>query len=212
MKIRRLRISDSDFATQLDQLLAWESVSDKNVAAIVDEVLAAVRLRGDAALVEFSNRFDRRAVKTISELQVAPAQLQASLKKISVEQRNALEQAAARIRVFHEKQRADSWQYTEVDGTLLGQRVTSLDRIGIYVPGGKASYPSSVLMNAIPAKVAGVAEIIMVVPAPDGELSDMVLAAAAIAGVSAVFTVGGAQAIAALAFGTETVPKVDKIV
>ena len=212
MKIRRLCINDSDFAAQLDELLAWESVSDKNVAAVVDEVLAEVRLRGDAALVEFSNRFDRRSVKTISELQVAPAQLQQSLKKISVEQRNALEQAAARIRTFHEKQRADSWQYTEVDGTVLGQRITPLDRVGIYVPGGKASYPSSVLMNAIPAKVAGVAEIIMVVPAPDGELSDMVLAAAAIAGVDSVFTVGGAQAIAALAFGTETVPKVDKIV
>ncbi len=212
MKIRRLCISDSDFATQLDQLLAWESVSDKNVAAVVDEVLTAVRMRGDAALVEYSNRFDRRAVKTISELQIAPTQLQESLKKISVEQRNALEQAAERIRAFHEKQCADSWQYTEADGTVLGQRITPLDRVGIYVPGGKASYPSSVLMNAIPAKVAGVAEIIMVVPAPDGELSDMVLAAAAIAGVDSVFTVGGAQAIAALAFGTETVPKVDKIV
>ena len=212
MKIQRLCVKDSDFAMQLDKLLAWESVSDKNVATVVEEVLAAVRLRGDAALVEFSNRFDRRSVKTISELKVAPAQLQQSLKKISVEQRNALEQAAVRIRAFHEKQRADSWQYTEADGTVLGQRVTPLDRVGIYVPGGKASYPSSVLMNAIPAKVAGVAEIIMVVPAPDGELSDMVLAAAAIAGVDSVFTVGGAQAIAALAFGTETVPKVDKIV
>ena len=212
MKIRRLCINDSDFATQLDKLLAWESVSDKNVAAIVDEVLAAVRLRGDAALVEFSNRFDRRSVKKISELQIVPAQLQESLKKITAEQRNALEQAAARIRIFHEKQRADSWQYAEVDGTVLGQRVTPLDRVGIYVPGGKASYPSSVLMNAIPAKVAGVAEIIMVVPAPDGQLSDMVLAAAAIAGIDSVFTVGGAQAIAALAFGTESIPKVDKIV
>lgn len=212
MKIRRLRITDSDFTAQLDQLLAWESVSDKKVVAVVDEVLAAVRLRGDAALIEFSNRFDRRAVKTIAELQVTPAQLQMSLQTISAEQRGALEQAAARIRTFHEKQRANSWQYTEADGTVLGQRVTPLDRVGIYVPGGKASYPSSVLMNAIPAKVAGVAEIIMVVPAPDGELSDMVLAAAAIAGVDRVFTVGGTQAVAALAFGTETVPKVDKIV
>lgn len=212
MKIRRLCIKDSDFSAQLDKLLAWESVSDKNVAAIVEEVLAAVRLRGDAALVEFSNRFDRRSVKTISELQIVPTQLQESLQKISTEQRHALEQAAVRIRAFHEKQRSDSWQYTEADGTVLGQRITPLDRVGIYVPGGKASYPSSVLMNAIPAKVAGVAEIIMVVPAPDGELSDMVLAAAAIAGVDSVFTVGGAQAIAALAFGTETVSKVDKIV
>lgn len=212
MKIRRLCVKDSDFSAQLDKLLAWESVSDKNVAAVVEEVLAAVRLRGDAALVEFSNRFDRRSVKTISELQIVSTQLQESLKKISTEQRHALEQAAVRIRAFHEKQRSDSWQYTEADGTVLGQRITPLDRVGIYVPGGKASYPSSVLMNAIPAKVAGVAEIIMVVPAPDGELSDMVLAAAAIAGVDSVFTVGGAQAIAALAFGTETVSKVDKIV
>lgn len=212
MKIRRLSINDAGFSGQLDALLAWESVSDKQVVAVVDDVLAAVRLRGDAALVDFSNRFDRRDARTMAELEATPAQWQAALERIGAPQREALQQAAARIRAFHEKQLADSWQYTEADGTVLGQRVTPLDRVGIYVPGGKASYPSSVLMNAIPAKVAGVAEIVMVVPAPDGELSDMVLAAAAIAGVDRVFTVGGAQAVAALAFGTETVPKVDKIV
>lgn len=212
MKIRRLSINDAGFSGQLDALLAWESVSDKQVVAVVDDVLAAVRLRGDAALIDFSNRFDRRDARTMAELEASPAQWQVALEKIGAPQREALQQAAARIRAFHEKQLADSWQYTEADGTVLGQRVTPLDRVGIYVPGGKASYPSSVLMNAIPAKVAGVAEIVMVVPAPDGELSDMVLAAAAIAGVDRVFTVGGAQAVAALAFGTETVPKVDKIV
>lgn len=212
MRIQRLNVSDANFTERLDQLLAWESVSDHDVVAAVNQILDAVRVRGDAALVEFTNRFDRRSGKSISELQITLSQLQQSLEKITTEQRGALEQAAERIRIFHEKQLAESWRYSEADGTVLGQRITSLDRVGIYVPGGKASYPSSVLMNAVPAKVAGVAEIIMVVPAPDGELSDMVLAAAAIAGVSSVFTIGGAQAVAALAFGTETVPKVDKIV
>lgn len=212
MKIQRLDASDANFTERLDGLLAWESVSDHAVVAVVNEILDAVRVRGDAAIVEFSNRFDRRSVRSISELQITSAQLQQALERISAEQRGALEQAAERIQSFHEMQRAESWRYTEADGTVLGQRITPLDRVGIYVPGGKASYPSSVLMNAIPAKVAGVAEIVMVVPAPDGELSDMVLAAAAIAGVNNVFAIGGAQAIAALAFGTETVPKVDKIV
>lgn len=212
MNILRLHINDSQFSDQLNALLAWEAVSDQTVAAIVEEILDAVRSRGDAALVEYSNRFDRRDVQSISELCVKPAQLQQALQSISGDQRVALEQAAARIRAFHEKQCAESWQYTEADGTVLGQRVTPLDRVGIYVPGGKASYPSSVLMNAIPAKVAGVTEIIMVVPAPDGELNNMVMAAAAIAGVDCVFSIGGAQAVAALAFGTETIPKVDKIV
>ncbi|HSC76319.1 MAG TPA: histidinol dehydrogenase [Pseudomonadales bacterium] len=198
--------------------LIWQGHSsqkmefDQDVRHAVLDIINNVIANQDSALIELTNRFDRRAVKTISELHITSAQLQESLIKISAEQRDALEQAAVRIHAFHEKQRADSWQYTEVDGTVLGQRVTPLDRVGIYVPGGKASYPSSVLMNAIPAKVAGVAEIIMVVPAPDGELNDMVLAAAAIAGVDRVVTVGGAQAVAALAYGTETVPKVDKIV
>ncbi|MBK8287980.1 MAG: histidinol dehydrogenase [Cellvibrionales bacterium] len=212
MNIRQLDIKEADFAERLAQLLAWESVSDQDVAAAVNDIILAVRTRGDAALIDFSNRFDRRSVQSIAELQITAEQLRSSLEKISTAQRDALEQAAARIHSFHERQRAESWQYSEADGTVLGQRITPLDRVGIYVPGGKASYPSSVLMNAIPAKVAGVPEIIMVVPAPDNELSDMVLAAAAIAGVDCIFTVGGAQAIAALAFGTETVPKVDKIV
>jgi histidinol dehydrogenase len=212
MNIRRLQASDKGFRQQLDQLLAWDAVSDQAVVQAVDDILSAVRVQGDAALIDCTNRFDRRNVSQVAELEIAQAGLQHALAKISPEQRNALEQAAVRIRSFHEKQRAESWQYTEADGTVLGQRVTPLDRVGIYVPGGKASYPSSVLMNAIPAKIAGVSEIIMVVPAPDGVLNDMVLAAAAIAGVDRVFTVGGAQAIAALAYGTQTVPKVDKIV
>ena len=212
MNIRQLDIKEADFAERLAQLLAWESVSDQDVVTAVNDIILAVRTRGDAALIDFSNRFDRRSVQSIAELQITAEQLRSSLEKISTAQRDALEQAAARIHSFHERQRAESWQYSEADGTVLGQRITPLDRVGIYVPGGKASYPSSVLMNAIPAKVAGVPEIIMVVPAPDNELSDMVLAAAAIAGVDCIFTVGGAQAIAALAFGTETVPKVDKIV
>lgn len=212
MKIRRLSFGQSDFNSQLDALLAWEAVSDRSVADAVNDILTTVVARGDEALVEYTNRFDRRAVKSFAELQVVPTQMVQSLTSIEPSQREALEAAAARIRAFHERQRAESWQYTEADGTVLGQRVTPLDRVGIYVPGGKASYPSSVLMNAIPAKVAGVPEVIMVVPAPDGVLNDMVLAAAAIAGVDRVFTIGGAQAVVALAYGTQTVPKVDKIV
>ena len=212
MKILTLDATAPDFNQQLDKLLAWEAVSDQSVSSVVNDILISVRTRGDAALLEFTNRFDRRAVASMTELTVTQAALQQALLDITPEQRVALEQAAARIQQFHERQRVESWQYTEADGTVLGQRVTPLDRVGIYVPGGKASYPSSVLMNAIPAKVAGVADIVMVVPAPDGELNAMVLAAAAIAGVDRVFTVGGAQAVAALAFGTETVPKVDKIV
>jgi histidinol dehydrogenase len=212
MKILTLDSTAPDFNQQLDKLLAWEAVSDQSVSSVVNDILISVRTRGDAALLEFTNRFDRRAVASMTELTVTQAALQQALLDITPEQRVALEQAAARIQQFHERQRAESWQYTEADGTVLGQRVTPLDRVGIYVPGGKASYPSSVLMNAIPAKVAGVADIVMVVPAPDGELNAMVLAAAAIAGVDRVFTLGGAQAVAALAFGTDTVPKVDKIV
>jgi histidinol dehydrogenase len=212
MNIRRLNAGDAAFAGELDALLAWEAVSDRQVTQAVDEILAAVRDKGDEALVEYTNRFDRRHVGSVAELEILQPQLQQALAAIGKDQREALEVAAARIRAFHERQCAESWHYTETDGTVLGQRVTPLDRVGIYVPGGKASYPSSVLMNALPAKVAGVQEIIMVVPAPAGELNDMVLAAAAIAGVDRVFTVGGAQAVAALAFGTASVPKVDKIV
>lgn len=210
--IKQLSSSDGDFDARLDQLLAWENVSDGQVEDVVDDVLRNVKDQGDKALVDYTNRFDRRQINSISELSITNDQLQEALDGLSVEEREALELAAERIRQYHQHQKQDSWNYRESDGTLLGQQVTPLDRVGIYVPGGKASYPSSVLMNALPAKVAGVSEIIMVVPAPDGVLNPLVLAAAAIAGVDQVFTLGGAQAIGALAYGTETVPRVDKIV
>lgn len=210
--ITRLDASQSDFNQRLDQLLAWESVSDTRVAAVVDDILHQVKTRGDAAVVEFTNKFDRRSAKSINDFVVTQAELQHALTQISTEQRAALEIAAERIRNYHQHQLQSSWRYTEADGTVLGQQISAMERVGLYVPGGKASYPSSVLMNAIPAKVAGVDELTMVVPAPDGELSPMVLAAAAIAGVDRVITIGGAQAVAALAYGTETIAKVDKIV
>ena len=210
--IKRLVSSQADFNQQLDQMLAWESVSDQAVNQRVDEIIAAVRASGDSAVVELTNRFDRTQVSSFAELEMSKDRLQTALTRISPEQREALEVAANRVRNYHERQLSHSWQYEEADGTLLGQKVTPMDRVGIYVPGGKAAYPSSVLMNAMPAKVAGVAEIIMVVPTPDGVVNEMVLAAAAIAGVDRVFTIGGAQAVAALAYGTETVPRVDKIV
>lgn len=210
--ITRLDASQSDFNQRLDQLLAWESVSDTRVAAVVDDVLHQVKTRGDAAVVEFTNKFDRRNAQSINDFFVTPAQLQNALTQISAEQRTALEIAAERIRSYHQHQLQSSWRYTEADGTVLGQQISAMERVGLYVPGGKASYPSSVLMNAIPAKVAGVDDLTMVVPAPDGEISLMVLAAAAIAGVDRVITIGGAQAVAALAYGTETIAKVDKIV
>ncbi len=210
--ITRLDASQSDFNQKLDQLLAWESVSDTRVAAVVDDILHQVKTRGDAAVVEFTNKFDRRSAQHIDEFVVSSAQLQSALAQITPEQRTALEIAAERIRSYHQHQLQSSWRYTEADGTVLGQQISAMERVGLYVPGGKASYPSSVLMNAIPAKVAGVDELTMVVPAPDGEISPMVLAAAAIAGVDRVITIGGAQAVVALAYGTETIAKVDKIV
>ena len=210
--INRLDAEQADFAEALGKLLAWESVSDARVAAVVDDILQQVRARGDAAVLEYTNRFDRRSATAMSELLVSNAQLHDALEMISPEQRQALELAATRIRQYHEHQRQESWHYTEADGTVLGQQITAMERVGLYVPGGKASYPSSVLMNAIPAKVAGVEQLIMVVPAPEGVLNPMVLAAAAIAGVDQVVTIGGAQAVAALAYGTETIAKVDKIV
>jgi len=212
MNINRLDTSDLDFYTDLAALTAWSEARDDEVRDRVRAILDAVRERGDAALVELTNRFDRRDVKSISELEISRAQMDKALASIPVAQRDALQAAAERVRRYHAHQKQDSWSYRESDGTLLGQQVTALDRAGIYVPGGKAAYPSSVLMNAIPAKVAGVQEIIMVSPAPNGDVNPLVLAAAAIAGVDRVFTVGGAQAVAALAFGTETVPAVDKIV
>ncbi|MDG1310833.1 MAG: histidinol dehydrogenase [Porticoccaceae bacterium] len=210
--IKRLDASDVGFLTALDQLIAWDMVSNSTVETTVSDILQQVRSRGDGALVEYSNRFDRRDCASISDFCLQTEQLQAALESIDTEARTALETAAKRIRAYHAYQLQDSWQHEEADGTVLGQQVTPLERVGIYVPGGKASYPSSVLMNCIPARVAGVREVIMMVPAPDNELSPIVLAAAAIARVDKVFTIGGAQAIAALAYGTETVPKVDKIV
>ena len=212
LNIRRLKAGQADFDQQLKVMLAWESVSDKAVNERVDQILQQVREQGDAAVVELTNRFDATNASTMADLELSQARLQQALEAITPEQRIALETAAERVRDYHEKQLATSWQYEEADGTLLGQQVTAMDRVGIYVPGGKAAYPSSVLMNAMPAKVAGVEEIIMVVPTPQGVINEMVLAAAAIAGVTRVFTIGGAQAVAALAYGTETVPAVDKIV
>ncbi|MBQ0808220.1 MAG: histidinol dehydrogenase [Porticoccus sp.] len=210
--IKRLSYADINFDVQLEALLAWENISDSDVGQVVDDVLADVRQRGDQALIDYTNRFDRRKVSSMAELEVSAEDLQQALVSITDIERQSLEIAAERISHYHQHQKQESWNYREADGTLLGQQITPLDRVGIYVPGGKASYPSSVLMNALPAKVAGVSEIVMVVPAPEGELSPLVLAAAAIAGVDRVFTVGGAQAIGALAFGTESVPRVDKIV
>ncbi len=202
----------ADFEACLDKMLAWESVSDAGVNQIVNEIIDRIRSEGDAALVEYTNRFDRMSVASMAELEMGQERLQQALEGLPAEQRDALEKAAERVRTYHEKQLAGSWRYTEDDGTMLGQQVTPMDRVGLYVPGGKAAYPSSVLMNALPAHVAGVEEIIMVVPTPDGVVNELVLAAAAVAGVNRVFTVGGAQAVAALAYGTETVPRVDKIV
>ncbi len=210
--ITRLNYQDTDFTGKLDALLAWDSVSDHKVADAVADILHQVKTRGDAAVVEYTNRFDRRDVKSFAELVVPPEALQKALESIDVAEREALQEAARRVRAYHEHQRQESWRYTEADGTVLGQQITPMERVGLYVPGGKASYPSSVLMNAIPAKVAGVDELTMVVPAPDGELNQMALAAAASAGIDRVITAGGAQAVAALAYGTETVAKVDKIV
>jgi histidinol dehydrogenase len=212
MDITRLSTTDSDFQQRLDALLAWESVSDAKVFQTVTDILNAVRERGDAAILEYTKKFDRLDVASMADLIVSPARLQQALDKIEPAQREALERAAERVRSYHEKQKMASWSYTEADGTVLGQQVTALDRAGLYVPGGKAAYPSSVLMNAIPAKVAGVEELVMVVPTPDGVINELVFAAAAIAGVDKVFAIGGAQAVAALAYGTDSVPQVDKIV
>ncbi|MEO5702577.1 MAG: histidinol dehydrogenase [Gammaproteobacteria bacterium] len=212
LNIKRLSSTDPDFWPCLENVLAWEQASDEAVARTVKEILAQVRTRGDAAVVEYTNRFDRLHVMSIGELEIPAARLQQAAQNLADTQRQALATAAARIRAYHTHQIAESWSYLEADGTLLGQQIMPLDRVGLYVPGGKAAYPSSVLMNAIPAQVAGVAELIMVVPTPDGIVNELVLAAAHIAGVNRVFTIGGAQAIAALAYGTASIPRVDKIV
>ncbi|MEO0442111.1 MAG: histidinol dehydrogenase [Pseudomonadota bacterium] len=210
--MRLLNTQLPDFHKQLDQLLAWESVADPQVAATVEAIIADIRQQGDPPLLAYTNRFDRRSVASVSALKVAVEDCQKALAGLPQDQRWALQQAAERVRAYHQHQVQESWQFTDADGTVLGQKITPMDRVGIYVPGGKASYPSSVLMNAIPAKVAGVEQVVMVVPAPDGELNPMVLAAASLAGVDEIYTIGGAQAVAALAYGTHSINKVDKIV
>ena len=212
IEISELNFQQADFWPMLSELLAWEGVSDAAITDTVRNILADVKQRGDQAVVEYSQRFDRVKATAMAELEIPLERAAAALESIPAAQRQALEKAAERVRQYHEHQKQESWHYVEADGTLLGQQVTPLDRAGLYVPGGKAAHPSSVLMNAIPAKVAGVQELIMVVPTPDDEVNDLVLAAAAIAGVDRIFAIGGAQAVAALAYGTETIPQVDKIV
>ncbi len=210
--INRLSSSDANFSEQLRGLLAFEATQDEGIESAVTQILSAVRERGDEALLDYTNRFDRLTASAVEELRLPADALPAAFVNLAPRQRSALEAAASRIRAYHDKQRTESWSFTEADGTRLGQKVTPLDRVGVYVPGGKAAYPSTVLMNTIPAKVAGVGEVIMVVPTPGGQRNDLVLAAAHIAGVDQVFTVGGAQAVAALAYGTESIAQVDKIV
>ena len=212
MNIKRLSTQDAGFDAELKALLAFETAQDDNIDQVVANILKDVKARGDAAVLEYTNRFDKTNAASLPALEIPQTELHAALNGLPVAQREALQAAADRVRSYHEKQIMQSWQYTEADGTLLGQQVTALDRVGLYVPGGKAAYPSSVLMNAIPAKVAGVQELVMVVPTPNGEKNPLVLAAAAVCGVDRVFCIGGAQAVGALAYGTETVPQVDKIV
>ena len=212
LDIKRLDSIDPEFDAQLTALVAWDETLDDAVHKTVKEIISAVRSRGDAAVIEYTNRFDLLEVGAVSELEVPKEKLQEALDGLPNDQRTALLEAASRVRSYHEKQAQGSWEFTEPDGTKLGQRVLPVDKAGLYVPGGKAAYPSSVLMNAIPAKVAGVEEVVMVVPTPKGEVNQLVLAAAAVCEVDRVFTIGGAQAVAALAYGTETIPSVDKIV
>lgn len=216
IQIRRLDTANPEFKAQLAAVLAFEAAEDEAIDQTVAAILADVKARGDAAVLEYTNRFDRMTAPGISMLEISLEVCRAMLAALPAKRRAALQTAADRVRAYHQRQYkecgSDGFTYTEADGTLLGQKVTPLDRVGIYVPGGKAAYPSSVLMNAIPAKVAGVQEIIMVVPTPDGARNELVLAAAALAGVDRVFAVGGAQAVGALAYGTQTVPQVDKIV
>lgn len=210
--IRRLQSDSALFQAELTQLLAFEASQDASIENACREILQQIRQRGDAALIEYTHRFDGVQVQHAHELEISHDELQQALVGLPADQRDALETAAQRIRQYHEHQRGQSWTYTEDDGTTLGQKVTPLDRVGLYVPGGKAAYPSSVLMNALPAKVAGVQELIMVTPTPHGERNPLVLAAAALSGVDKVYAIGGAQAVGALAYGTETIAAVDKIV
>jgi len=211
-QIKQLSSTDSGFTVALEKIMAFEDAQNAAVDSTVADILANIKKRGDEALLEYTRCFDHLDAASIAELELSRKDLQQALQSIPAIQREALEQAAERVRAFHQKQLIQSWSYTEPDGTLLGQKITPLYRVGLYVPGGKASYPSSVLMNAIPAKIAGVDELIMVVPAPENKKNDLVLAAASICEVDRVFTIGGAQAIGALSYGTKTIPQVDKLV
>lgn len=210
--INRLNSTQADFQQKLSALLAFEASQDDAIEKAVVDILKTVKKEGDAAVLRYSQQFDKVTAQSIADLEVPLADCQAALESLPAAQRQALEKAAARVRAYHEHQKAPSWSYTEEDGTVLGQKITPMDRVGLYVPGGKAAYPSSVLMNAIPAKVAGVGEVVMVTPTPNGQRNPLVLAAAAVAGVDRVIAIGGAQAVAALAYGTETIAQVDKIV
>lgn len=212
VKITRLSSSQSDFQSVLGRLLKFDAAQDDAISKTVKSIIADIRGRGDQALLDYTSRFDGVSAARVADLEISKAELQQALDSLPAEQRSALSEAAKRIREFHELQKQPSWTHTDADGNRLGQRISAVDRAGLYVPGGKAAYPSSVLMNAIPAKVAGVAEVIMVVPTPQGARNQLVLAAACLAGVDRVFTIGGAQAVAALAYGTQTIPCVDKIV
>ena len=210
--INKFSTQDRDFDTKLNSLIAWESASNEEVGRSVEKIINDVKVNGDASVLDYTNQFDSLKAESISELIVSKERLKESFDNLAIEQKNALLTAAERIKSYHQNQVQESWTYPEDDGTMLGQKITPLDRAGLYVPGGKAAYPSSVLMNGIPAKVAGVEDLIMVVPTPNGVMNELVLAAAHVAEVDLVFTIGGAQAIAALAYGTESIPKVDKIV
>ena len=212
VKITTLNSSDTDFEKRLQKQLAWDESDNLETHQQVLTIIAKVRKEGDKAVLDYTNKFDKTSFKKSSEIDLPLESLKNAWDNLSAEKADALQTAANRIRTYAEEQKMQSWQYTEEDGTVLGQKITALDKVGLYVPGGKAAYPSSVLMNAIPAKVAGVKEIIMVVPTPQGETNQLVLAAAYLAGVNKVFTIGGAQAVAALAYGTKTIPAVDKIV
>ena len=210
--INKFSTQDRDFDSKLNSLIAWESASNEEVVRSVEKIINDVKVNGDASVLDYTNQFDSIKAESISELIVSKERLKESFVNLAIEQKNALLTAAERIKSYHQNQVQESWSYTEDDGTMLGQKITPLERAGLYVPGGRAAYPSSVLMNSIPAKVAGVEDLIMVVPTPNGVINELVLAAAHVAKVDIVFTIGGAQAIAALAYGTESIPKVDKIV
>jgi histidinol dehydrogenase len=212
MKLRRLNSTDTDFDRQLDGLLHWDISDDSSVDQVVTRVLKDVRQRGDAAVVQYTEQFDRLPVESVGQLEILPNDLKEAFERISEQERSTLQNAAGRIREYHEHQLESSWSFTDEHGNELGQRISALERVGVYVPGGQAAYPSSVLMTLVPARVAGVEEVVVTVPTLGGVRNDMVMAALQIVGVDRVFTIGGAQAIAALAYGTETVPKVDKIV